>query len=302
VPPAAFDWRRYDIIKTLFHRGFQTLAQFGGDAHPFIVSKLGSVVGSDDGVEGVHFVGDERRGLYEVQQRIAAASRYVTVLTEQSRQLWEQDTGRRDNVLLVPTGVDRRLPPPRANPYAGFEERIAVYIGNLYDGSQRHVNRVWQQKLNDVGRILRKKKVRLCLVGPGAVDELDPDAVTNLGKVPNERIWDYHYFADVGLALAQGPVQHNESSKIYYYLRAGLPVVSESPIPNNHLIHETGLGLVAPFGDTGQMADMLAAAATARWPRRRASRHMINRHTWDHRARLYEAVFRRTGNERSSSA
>jgi hypothetical protein len=293
VAPSAFRWRDYDVIKTLFHEGFETLERAGGDRHPFIVSKLGSVVGRDDTDEGVHFTGAEREALYAVQQRIVARSRYVTVLTRESRHLWVRESGRADNVLLVPTGVDRDIPPPGVNPYARFRERIAVYIGYLYDErNQVHVNRLWQRTLNDLGRALRRKQIRLCVVGAGGVDALDPDAVTYLGRVPVERIWDYHYFAHAGVALAQGPVQHNESSKLYYYLRAGLPVVSEAPIPNNHLIDATGLGSVVPFGDTMQMAEMLERAAGASAAlKARAMQHMVDQHTWDSRARVYQPLF-----------
>src|ERR1700752_3851433 len=32
----------YDVVKTLFHIGFNTLEAYGGGNHPFIISKLGS--------------------------------------------------------------------------------------------------------------------------------------------------------------------------------------------------------------------------------------------------------------------
>src|SRR5262245_46627890 len=60
VPYSEVEWHRYDVIKTLFHKGFDSLCREGKDDHPFIISKLGSVVGNHDGVEGVHFFGRER--------------------------------------------------------------------------------------------------------------------------------------------------------------------------------------------------------------------------------------------------
>jgi glycosyltransferase involved in cell wall biosynthesis len=293
VPYASFDWRQYDIVKTLFHRGFDALCEAGGGDHPFIISKLGSVVGNSDATEGVHFFNEERARLYETQQRIRARSRYVTILTEPSRLLWRQEFGDDRNVLLVPTGVDREIPPPCRNPHEGLGGKIAVYIGNIYTGTQREVNLLWQSQLNGLGRRLKTKKIRLCFVGKGDVDQLDPEAVTHLGLVENDRIWDYHYFADVGIALAQGPIQHNESSKIYYYLRAGLPVVSESPIPNNDLIRETGCGIIAPYGDDERMADLVETAVSRKWPKEEAARFMVENHTWDHRARVYDELIRR---------
>jgi glycosyltransferase involved in cell wall biosynthesis len=291
VPYSHVRWSDYDIIKTLFHRGFAALAREGGDDHPFIISKLGSVVGSHDGVPGVHFLGQERRSLYDIQARLSERSRYVTILTEPSRELWQSEFGTRNSILLVPTGVNRAVPAPNRDPYKGFSEPIAVYIGNLYTGVQKHINLRWQRRLNSLGRQLTKRRIRLCVLGPGDTEELDPAYVTYLGSVDNEVVWDYHYFAKVGIALAQGEVQHNESSKIYYYLRAGLPVVSEAPIPNNGLIEESGLGLVTPYQDDEQMAECVETAIHRRWPNADAISYMLSKHTWDHRASQYERLF-----------
>ncbi|MFB3779731.1 MAG: glycosyltransferase [Bryobacteraceae bacterium] len=287
VSYSQFDPRRYDVIKTLFHRGFDALVAAGGADHPFIVSKLGSVVGGHDGVEGVHFFGSERQRLFETQRRIHAASRCVVVLTDANRRVWEACHRQGPRVAMVPTGVDEVIPPPRENPYRDFPEKIAVYIGNLYTDTQREVNLRWQARLGSIGSLLRRKGIRLCVVGPGRVDRLDPKCVTYMGPVDNSRVWDYQYFAGAGLVLAQGPVQHNESSKIYYYLRAGLPVVSEAPVPNNHLLQESGLGLVSPYGDDRQVASLIEAAVHRDWDKEAAIGYMLSRHTWMRRAETY---------------
>ena len=292
VPHEAFDWRRYDVIKTLFHRGFETLAAASGAEHPFIISKLGSVVGDRDGVEGIHFFGAERAALYETQKRISAASRYVSVLTEPSRLLWESCFGRKTPTLMVPTAVDATIPPPGENPYRDFSEKIAVYIGNLYSESQREVNLIWQDRLHRLGRLLRRRGIRLCVIGPGRHDKLDSACATCLGKVANARVWDYQYFAHVGIVLAQGPAQHNESSKIYYYLRSGLPVVSESAVPNNFLLKETNLGFIANYGDEEQMAELVELAVHSKWEKAEAVRHILRSHTWTQRAEIYDRLIR----------
>jgi glycosyltransferase involved in cell wall biosynthesis len=196
-------------------------------------------------------------------------------------------------VLLVPTGVDRDVPLPGKNPYESFPERIAVYIGTIYDDSQRQTNIFWQDRLSSLGRELRKRRIRLCFVGPGRTDLLDRDAVTILGPVVNSHIWDYHYFADVGIALAQGPVQHNESSKIYYYLRAGLPVVSERPVPNNYLIEQAQLGFECEYADDRTMAHAVEAAIHHRWDKEAAIRYVLENHTWEKRAAIYDQLLRR---------
>src|SRR5690606_15670005 len=92
VPLARVRWRDYDVVKTPFHRGFETLERHGGAGHPRIVAKLGSVVDREDR-PGVYFYGARRRALFAVQERIAARSRAVTVLTEPSRARWQRCFG-----------------------------------------------------------------------------------------------------------------------------------------------------------------------------------------------------------------
>jgi hypothetical protein len=249
------------------------------------------VVGPTDDVPGVHFLGEERARLWEIQSAIPRHARYVTVLTEPSRTLWETTLGRDVPLLLVPTGVDRDIPSPRANPFPARGEKVVVYLGNLYLEWQRSINLLWQDRLNGLGRRLQARGLRLYFVGPGRTDRLDPAAVTAVGPVPFDAVWDYQYFADVGLALAQGPVQHNESSKVYHYLRTGLPVVSEAPIPNNHVIEEAECGLIAPYGDDAALAEMIELAARHPWDRARAVRYVLARHTWDHRMEVYRRLF-----------
>ena len=74
VPFAQVEWNHYDVIKTLFHSGFESLCEEGGGDHPFIISKLGSVVGRHDDTEGVYFFNHEREQLYAIQERIRARS------------------------------------------------------------------------------------------------------------------------------------------------------------------------------------------------------------------------------------
>lgn len=286
------DWSRYDVIKTLFHQGFDSLKAAGGDRHPFIISKLGSVVGSSDGTEGVHFFGQEREVLFATQQQINAKSRYITALTSQSQELWKKEHGRSERMLLVPTGVDSEIPPPGENPYRTSDQNIAVYIGNIYEGFQREVNLLWQSRLNSLGWLLRKKGIRLFFVGPGMTDQLDSEAVTATGPVDDRRVWDYQYFASVGIVLGQGAMQHNESSKIYYYLRTGLPVVSEAPVPNNHIIAEANLGFISNYHDDQMMADMVEAAACKNWDRAAAVNYMLKNHTWDKRVEIYDRLIK----------
>lgn len=293
VPYSMVDWEEYDILKTLFHRGFESLCSEKVEDHPFIISKLGSVVGSNENIEGVHFYNEERKDLYETQEKIDKKSKYITVLTEPSKVLWENEFGRNNNLLMIPTGVDGNIPQPHNNPYSDFNQKIAVYIGNIYSDMQKEINLRWQNRLNSLGRLLKKKNIRLCFVGSGNVDTLNPDFVTYLGSVENDAVWDYQIFADVGIILAQGNKQDNESSKLYYYLRTGLPVVSEDPVPNNYLINETNLGFIARYKDDRMMAEMIEEAIYKKWEKKEAVRYIIKDHTWDKRAQVYDMIIKK---------
>ena len=208
------DWGAYDVIKTFFHLGFESLHDTGGNDHPFIISKLGSVVGRR--VEkGVHFYGPVREKLFGIQSRITGKSRYVTILTPESIALWKREFGERDHILYVPGAVKKTIPLPSNNPYRSFKEPIILFAGNIYESQQRRVNLRWQRKLNILGYLLKKEGLRLVAIGRGFKDHIDPAAVTHLGTVPEEESWDFQYFASVGIVFAQGDKQHNESSKIY---------------------------------------------------------------------------------------
>ena len=292
VPLRRVRWDEYDVVKTLFHRGFTTLERFGGAHHPFILAKLGSVV-SDVDREGVFFYGEERARLFAVQERIAKRARYVTILTEESRGLWRHHHGHRGRELLVPGGVDAVLPPPGPSPYAPGSP-VCVFAGNFYDHwSQPEAHRVVVDKLNRLGAALSRRDVRLHVVGRGDAGALDSSVVTAHGPVPYERSWDFLRHADVGVVLVFGPGRNqNESSRIYHYLRVGLPTVCEAGYPNEGLVTDLGLGFLVENGATEALADAVARAADRTWDRQAAERKIIADHSWDARARIYEPILR----------
>ena len=287
VPLERIDWSRYDVIKTLFHSGFDLLKRSGGARHPFIISKLGSVVGAED-LPGIYFYGDIRKKLYETQTRIHRTARYVTVLSEPARELWFQVHGRRDGMLLVPGAVDHAVPDGSGNPYSQMPEKVVLFSGNIYSlDSQPEANRVLVDKLNLLGRHLQGSGLRVCFQGHGDTSRLEP-SVTNLGSVPFSETWDYLRHASVGIVVSAGPFMHNnESTKIYHYLRMGLPVVSEAGFPNDNVVRQSGLGFVAPNGDMQGMAQLIRQAAAETWDRPRAIAFIQANHTWDCRARVY---------------
>jgi glycosyltransferase involved in cell wall biosynthesis len=303
VPFRLVRWGDYDVVKTFFHRGFDSLRSAGGADHPFIVSKLGSVVGRTP-MEGVYFYGAVHEHLFQTQLEIARHSRAVTVLTERSAALWRREHGAATPLLRVPTGVEAEIPPRGDDPYRrlGINEPIAIFAGNIYSReTQPEVNILWQDRLNRIGRLLRRRGVRLVAMGTGDPTRLDPDAVLHVGVVDAHAFWDWQRHARVGLVLAQGEVQDNESSKIYYYLRTGLPVVCDRPVPNAGLIEETGLGTIVDYGDDEAMA-AAACRLVARPPVvDDAIERIVRDHSWDARAALYDDLFAQARREASTS-
>jgi hypothetical protein len=295
VPLRGLDWNRYDVVKTLFHRGFETLAEYGGTGHPFIISKLGSVVGAED-MPGIYFYGDTRRRLYDTQARIHRSSRFVTVLSPAARELWLQVHGPREGMLLVPGAVDAAIPEPGPNPYPAIGGKICIFSGNLYyHDSQPEANRTLSAKLNEIGRRLAPSGVRMCFQGVGDTTALEPQHVTIMGSCPYAESWNYLRHANVGVVVSAGPFMHNnESTKIYHYLRVGLPVVSEEGFPNDYVVRESGLGFVVPSESldrtADRMADRIVEACERNWDWQAAIRYVLDHHTWDSRARVYQSV------------
>jgi hypothetical protein len=294
VPISRVRWDEYDVVKTLFHQGFDTLRRFGGADHPFIIAKVGSVVAATDR-EGIYFHGRTRKRLFDTQARIHETARYVTVLTTEAHQLWVEQHGHRDNILLVPGAVDADPPPPGPDPYPDGRRPRCIFSGNVY-ASNTDANRVLAEKLNEVGSRLKACGARLFVAGVGSTRRFDDRYVTRLGSFPYLQSWDHIYHADVGILVAPGTFLHNnESTKVYHYLRAGLPVASEAGFPNDHVLRESGLALVAPNGDMAGVAELAMEATRRTWDRDRAIRYILENHTWDRRAAIYHGILQANG-------
>jgi glycosyltransferase involved in cell wall biosynthesis len=294
VPLARVRWDDYEVVKTLFDKGFEALEYYGGDKHPFIVSKLGSVVGPYD-MEGIYFYGEHRKQLYALQERIHHRSRFVTVLSESARQLWAECFGTAERVLLVPGAAERIIPPPGRDPYPKDGKIRCLFAGTIYtQHCQPEANLTVIDKLNLLGKHLNAAGARLYMCGVGDVSRLDRLYVTYLGRIPYERTWDYFYHADVGVVVSAGSFMHNnESSKIYHYLRAGLPVVNESGFPNDYLVRDSRCGIIVQSGDISALAAAVVKAARTTWEKEYAKRYILENHTWDNRVEVYGQVFRR---------
>lgn len=293
VPLSKVKWNNYDVVKTLFHNGFKTLEEYGGEKHPFIISKLGTVVDRKD-TEGVYLRGKIRRDSYSIQEKINKRSKYVTLLTRQAKELWGSCFGSENNILILPGAVDRQIPPPCDDPYPEKNNIRCIFIGNIYcKKSYPEANLVLKKKLNRLGEYLNKHNIKLYLLGPGDIGGLDRRYVTYLGFVPYEKTWDYLYFANAGIVLLPTNfLQNNESSKLYHYLRAGLPTIVESGFPNEGMVKDSQGGFIVRNGDLATMADKIAEAVFKDWDKKYMMRYILDHHTWEKRAKVYDNILK----------
>jgi glycosyltransferase involved in cell wall biosynthesis len=293
VPLPKVRWYDYHAVKTLFHKGFDTLETYGGKDHPFIISKLGSVVGPID-MDGIYFYGKKREQLYLTQKKINQTSKYITVLNASAKELWTTCLGSRDNILIIPGGVDHYVLPPLQNPYPREKHIRCIFAGHVYTKhSQPEANTFIINKLNKLGKLLSDLGARLYMLGSGDVRRLDDRYVKYLGVAPYDETWNYFHFAHVGVVVSAGQFMHNnESSKIYHYLRAGLAVVSESGFPNDNVVVESRLGFVVQNGNLELMAHKIEEAANKDWDRDHAINYILENHTWDKRVEIYDRIMK----------
>lgn len=293
VPLSSVHWNDYDVVKTDNHVGLDTLERFGGRDHPFVISHLGSVVGPEE-MEGIYFYGKIRERLYATQEKINQTSEFITFVSQPARELWETCFGPKENLLVVPGAADLHVPPPSKDPFPKDHQRRCIFAGNIYTRqSQPEANTVLVDKLNALGKHLSGLGVRLYMFGFGDASLLDRRYVSYLGSIPYERTWDYFHFAHVGCVVAYGKWLHNnESTKIYYYLRVGLPVVSEKGFPNDHLVGESQLGFTVENGNMELMAQRIREAAQRDWDRDYAIQYILNNHTWDKRVEAHDHLIK----------
>jgi glycosyltransferase involved in cell wall biosynthesis len=302
VPLSSVRWSDYDVVKTSHNVGFETLERFGGQHHPFIISSLASVVAPEQ-MDGIYFYGKIRERLYATQEQVNRTSKYVSLRGQPAADLWKACFGRTENVLIVPGAADSQVPPPSTDPFPKDGRPRCIFAGNIYTKhTQPEAHRALVDKLNRLGKHLSGHGARLYMFGVGDARHLDKQHVTYLGIIPYEKTWDYLYFADVGCVVAYGSWLHNnESTKIYSYLRVGLPVVSEAGFPNDHILGEARLGFTVENGNMELMADKIVQASQTDWDRNYAIQYILRNHTWDKRIQAYDDLIRRElGSSRAS--
>jgi hypothetical protein len=252
------------------------------------------VVGPSD-APGIPFFGKVREHLYSIQKKIYSTARYVTLLSRPAEELWESCFPPKSNLLLVPGAADAHIPEKGVNPYPEDSFKKCIFAGNVYiRQAQPEANQVLVQKLNTLGQLLSRREIRLYMIGTGDTTKLDPNSVRYLGAIPYDKTWDFFRYADSGVVLNPGKFLHNnESSKIYHYLRAGLPVVAENGFPNDFIIPESRLGYISENGNLSQMSELVEQAVRRQdWDYDYCEKYILENHTWNQRAIIYDSLIR----------
>lgn len=268
--------RGYDVVKTCYHFSVKLIGKYRGP----LVARIVRVVDEelperDAAMRGI---------LLECQDLIRKRASALIVNNIENEERWRRRYGGDLHIAKIPNGCPAVIPPVRSSPY-GADGAAVLFLGSL--AAPRMV-----ELLNELACRLRERcRIHLVgsnktrLYGGGRQCELNP-LIVDHGELPEEEVWDYVRHAQAGVALAAGPhVFDNDISKIYTYLRGGLPVLSEEQIANNHLVTRTRFGSIFNYGDTADMAEK-AAALLDRPPlqlRHSAMEFMAREHSWEQR-------------------
>ena len=284
--PDGLKWEEYDAVKVCYQASIDLVPP-----HPNLIVRMCRVVDEhrpkrDDG---------RRAELMRQQQRISEIASAVAFNDTVNAERWKSLYGKPEQVLIVPTGCPSKIPDPQDNPFPQ-DKRIVLFCGSIT--SHRFPN-----VLNRLAHGLRKVRpdVEVHLVGrdrlvhyAGDSEPLDKSVVHCHDPVDEKEAWQYILHADVGVALApSGDEFESELSKIYYYLRGGLPAVTESVVPNRGVIEDASHGTIAGYDDPEDLVrkTLEAMELPARNPD--VMQHMVDHHSWVQRAGIYVAAIDR---------
>lgn len=275
------DWSECDAIKACYQPSIDLCPP-----HPHLIVRMCRVVDAeypkrDDG---------RREEMMRQQAKIAEMAAIVAFNDELNAQRWRERYGNKQQVLLTPTGCPEKLPEEIHDPFPK-DKRIVLFMGSLT--SHRFPN-----TLNALARRLRAADpdVEVHFLGKnslqhyaGESEPLDPSVITIHEPVDEDKTWSYVLHAHVGIGLAPSELAfESELSKLYYYLRGGLPVVTESSVPNKTVIDETGHGRVAAYGDVDDLAHQTLQALKLKARDERVMQYMVDHHSWRARAKTYD--------------
>lgn len=274
---------RYQLLKTCYPPGIDLVRDFRGP----LVCRLVRVVDQEQPLRDQ----TQRHRLLAWQEAIHRRADAVAFNNPENLERWQRLHGWDRPAVLTPTGCPEVIPARGPNPYPQGPP-VAIFLGSLASGRMARL-------LNRLAEAL-KDQVALHLVGLnksglyGDPTPLSP-LIVDHGPQAGARLWDLVGWASFGVALAVGPEGFdNDSSKVYTYLRAGLPVLCEHPIRQWPLIADLGLGRDFPYGDLDRaLVQARALLADPRPDREAVGGRMAAEQGWGRRVETYCGLFER---------
>ncbi len=269
-------WPDYDILKTCYQPAISLTPD-----HPFIISRIAHFMSEGEPKRFKRWFAE-----YEPYQELINKKAALISFTNPGYiERWRRRFPNSGAIpVIVPTGSPEEIPVVSRDPFPPGKR--VLYVCNI---TSHH----FVIKINEIARRLQRHNIKVYFIGMlnfGVVDietELSP-VIENLGVINSDDIWPYIHHADVGLSFACTQNDYeNESSKIYYYLRAGLPVVAEEHLPNAHVVTDSGGGEVFQYYDFDDLEDKILKTIETPPQRQRIAGYMLANHTWSKRVAVY---------------
>lgn len=277
---------RYTVVKTCYHQSIKLVKDYAGP----VVSRIVRVVDKRLPLR------DEalRHELLACQALIHERAQGIVFNNTLNLQRWRQFYGGPQEAEIIPTGCPSSIPRNTPNPFQS-NKPAALFLGSLAAPRMVHVlNYLAQQSRDDWEvHVIGANKTALY----GAQNELPlHESIVRHGELPEPEVWQYIEHASVGLALATGPHPFdNDLSKMFHYLRGGLPVLSEDTVYTNYLLQETSYGEIAPFGNLEALRQGLQRLLRnpPPGPKEAVMEYMARRHSWENRVDTLLSLLRR---------
>ncbi len=267
---------RYSLIKTCYHQSIKLVVEYAGPVVSRIVRVVDARLPERDSA-----LRDE---LLLCQSLIQERAQAVILNNTLNQERWEHLYGRKQLVEIIPTGCPSNIPLNSPNPFH-TEKPVVLFLGSL--AAPRMVDLI-----NGLAKELRDE-CEIHVVGAnktemyGAQKEIPLERdVFYHGEMPEPEIWRYIRYSSVGLALATGPhAFDNDLSKMFYYLRGGLPVVSEDTVCTNYLLEETSYGEIVPFNNLSVLGERVLKLVRNPPPvsKQKIMDYMALHHSWENR-------------------
>jgi len=286
TPEALDRSNSYDLVKTSYHPSILLLGAYRGP----VVARIVRVVDEQLPERDEPF----RDRLLACQRLMARRASVIALNNAENEVRWRRFYGPEPPIVLVPSGCPAKLPESRGNPYR-TGENVVLFLGSLAAPRMVHMINEAARRLEGLATVHLVGLNKACMYGGDPECALDSRVIDH-GELCEQDVWDFVRHANIGLALATGPLPFdNDVSKIFNYLRGGLPVLSEEPIVNNALTRETGFGKVFPHGDVDKLVqsavDLLERPPIEK--REAVMRHMATEHSWDRRVDTYVELFKK---------